>query len=137
MREGWDFPKVGRAAPTDFQRVKLMINHKEQPCQPQENPVLPDSFTKVYILFITGVRISAPRMHRWICIGLPKANWHFCIGPTESYWTSWISIGPPESVLALLNPYWPSLNAYTGNYDVPYLLYIILYYIIYRQHFKY
>ena len=29
-------------------------NPKEQPCQPEENPVFPDSFTWIYILFKIG-----------------------------------------------------------------------------------
>ena len=28
-------------------------NPEEQPCQPEKNPVLPDSFTQIYILFPT------------------------------------------------------------------------------------
>ena len=38
----------------------------------------------IYILFKMGFRIDPPKMHK-----------QFCIGPTES-------------VLSLLNPYWPS-----------------------------
>ena len=66
-----------------------------QPCQPKENPVLPDSFTQIYILFLIGFRIGPPKMHRRFRIGLPKIHRRF-------------RIGPPESVLDLLNPYWPS-----------------------------
>ena len=28
-------------------------NPKEQPCQPEENPILPNSFTQIYILLPT------------------------------------------------------------------------------------
>ena len=45
--------RAGRAAPRDFPRVKSEGNPEEQPCQPEENPVLPDSFTQIYILFPT------------------------------------------------------------------------------------
>ena len=36
---------------------------EEQPCQPEENPILPDSFTQIYILFLIGFRIGPPKMH--------------------------------------------------------------------------
>ena len=78
-------------------------------CQPEENPVLLDSFTQIYIIFLIGFRIDPPKMHRRFRIGLPKILRWFCIGPPESvlalrypYWPSWIRIAPPESVLALL-----------------------------------
>ena len=74
--------RAGRAAPRNFPRAKPMAIPEEQPCQPKENPVLPDSFNQIYIIFLIGFRIGPPIMHR--------------------------HIGPPESVLALLNPYWPS-----------------------------
>ena len=70
-------------------------NPEEQLCQPKENSVLPDSFTQIYILFVIGFRIGPPKMYRQFRIGFPKMHRRFCIGP-------------PESVLALLNPYWPS-----------------------------
>ena len=70
-------------------------NPEEQACQPEENPVLPDSFTQIYILFLIGFRIGPPKMHKRFRIGLPKMHIRF-------------RIGPPESILALLNPYWPS-----------------------------
>ena len=85
---GWD-------APRDFPRAKPEGNPKEQPCQPKENPILPDSFTQIYILFLIGFHIGPPKMHRRFRIGLPKIH-------------SWFRIGPTESVLAPLNPYWPS-----------------------------
>ena len=46
-REGQGFPRAGRAAPRD-------VNPKEHPCKPEENHILPDSFTHIYILFLTG-----------------------------------------------------------------------------------
>ena len=70
-------------------------NPEEQPCQPEENLALPDSFTQIYILFLIGFRIGPPKMPRRFRIGLPKMHRRF-------------NIGPPESVLALLNPHWPS-----------------------------
>ena len=102
MREGQGFPRAGRTALRDFPRAKPEGNPEEQPCQPEENPVLPDSFTQIYILFLIVFRIGPPKMHRRFRICLPKMH----IIP---YWPSWIRIDPPESVLALLNPYWPSL----------------------------
>ena len=36
------------------QRAKPEGNPEEQPCQSSENSVLPDSFTKIYILFLIG-----------------------------------------------------------------------------------
>ena len=37
-------------------------NPEEKPCQPKENPVLFDYFTKIYILFEIGFTVSnAPR----------------------------------------------------------------------------
>ena len=65
---------------------------RELPCEPEENPVLPKSFTQIYILFIIGFRIGPPKMHGRFRIGLPKIHKRF-------------RIGSPESVLALLNPY--------------------------------
>ena len=86
------FPWAGRAAPRDFPRAKPKENPEDQLCQPEENPVLADSFTQIYILFLIGFRIGPPKMHRRFRIGLPKMHIRF-------------GIGPPESVLALLNPY--------------------------------
>ena len=71
------FSEAGRAAPRDFPRAKP----EEQPCQPEENPVLPDSFTQIYILFLIGFRIGPPKMHRRFRIGLPKILRRFRIGP--------------------------------------------------------
>ena len=39
--------RAGRAAPRDFSRAKPETNLAEQPSQPDENPVLPDSFTQI------------------------------------------------------------------------------------------
>ena len=38
-------------------------NPLEQPCQPSKNPVVPDSFTQIYILFLISFRIGPPKMH--------------------------------------------------------------------------
>ena len=46
-RDGWGFPRAGRAAPRDFPRASPSGNPSEQPCQPSENPVLPSSFTQI------------------------------------------------------------------------------------------
>ena len=43
----WD----GRATPRDFPREKPEGNPEEQPFQPEENPVFPNSFTWIYITF--------------------------------------------------------------------------------------
>ena len=51
-RDGRSFPRAGRAAPKDFPRAKPEGNPEAQPCQPEENPVHPDSFT--WILFKIG-----------------------------------------------------------------------------------
>ena len=48
IREGM---RAGRVSPRGFLRAKLNANSEEQPCQPVENPVLPDSFTQIYIVF--------------------------------------------------------------------------------------
>ena len=47
------FLRAGMAALRDFPRAKPEENPKEQPCQPKENPVLPDSFNQIYIIFPT------------------------------------------------------------------------------------
>ena len=74
---------------------KAQGNPKEQPCQPEDNPVLPDSVIQIYILFLICFRIGPPKMQRRFCIGLSKIHRQFYIGPTEF-------------VLTLLNPYWSS-----------------------------
>ena len=55
--EGW---QPGRAAPRDFPRAKPEGNPEEQPCQPEENPVHPDSFTRIYILSKIGFLDALP-----------------------------------------------------------------------------
>ena len=47
--------RAGRAAPKDFPRAKPEGNREEKPCQPEENFVLPDSFTQIYIIFLFSV----------------------------------------------------------------------------------
>ena len=54
-------------------------NPKEQLCQPEENPVLPDSFTQIL----------------QFRIGLPKILGRFCIGPSEIH--RWVRISPPQA----------------------------------------
>ena len=61
---------------------------EEQPGQTKENPVLPDLFTQIYILFMIGLRID-----------LPKCKDCFVLAFLKSM---------DASVLVLLNPYWPS-----------------------------
>ena len=48
------FPRTGRAASRDFPMAKPEGNPREQPCQPEENPDHPSSFTWIYILFKIG-----------------------------------------------------------------------------------
>ena len=47
-----------RAAPRDFPMAKPKGNPEEQPYQPMENTVFPDSFTQIYILFPKGFKLS-------------------------------------------------------------------------------
>ena len=61
----------GKTALKDFPRAKPKGNPEEQPCQAEENPVLPESFTQIYILFLIGFRIGPPKIHRPFRIGLP------------------------------------------------------------------
>ena len=44
-RDGRGFPRAGRAALRDFPRAKPEGYPEEQPCQPKENPLHPDSST--------------------------------------------------------------------------------------------
>ena len=53
---------------------------RQQLCQPKENPVLSDSFTQIYILFLIGFRIGLPKMQRRVHISLPKIHKRFRIG---------------------------------------------------------
>ena len=48
-----------------------------------ENPVLPNSFTQIYILFLIGFHIAPPKMHRRFGIGLPKIHRRFRICPPQ------------------------------------------------------
>ena len=100
MSEGRGFQRAGRAAPKDFPRAKHEGNPEEQPCQPEEKPVLPDSFTQIYILFIIGFRIGPPKMHRRFRIGLSKILRRFHIGPPKIHRR--FRIGPPQVTLNLL-----------------------------------
>ena len=72
-----------------------MFSKAGSPASQRKNLVLPDPFTQIYIQFLIGFRIGPPKMHRLFRIGRPKTYRRFRIGPTES-------------VLALLNHYWPS-----------------------------
>ena len=47
---------------------------EEQPYQPEKNPVLPDSFTQIWIPFIIGFRIDPSKMYRWFRIGPPQVS---------------------------------------------------------------
>ncbi len=108
--------EYGRAAPRDFPRAKPEGNPEEQPCQPEENPVLPDSFTQIYILFLIGFRIGPPKMHRRFRIGLPKIHRRFRIGPPKIHRR--FRIGPPQVTLNLLLPEFHSrwILVYHGYY---------------------
>ena len=68
----------------------------------EENPVLADSFTQSYILFIIGFRIDPPKMHREFRIGLHKIHGWFRIGPPKIHRR--FRIGPPQVSLNLLPP---------------------------------
>ena len=76
---GW---LASRAAPRDFLRAKPEGNPDEQAFRPEENPIFPDSLTQIYILFILGICVSPPNMHKWFSIGLTKNYIRFCIGPS-------------------------------------------------------
>ena len=54
MRDGRGFPRAGRAAPRDCPRVKPEGNPEKQCCQPDEDTVHPDSYTKIYIILKIG-----------------------------------------------------------------------------------
>ena len=107
------FPRAGRDALKDFMRAEPKGNPEEQPCQSKENPVLQDSFTQIYILFIIGFCIGPPKMHRWFRIGPSKIHRRFCIGPPKNHRRFPIGppkihkrfgIGPPQVSLNLLPP---------------------------------
>ena len=88
------------AAPRDLLRAKPKENPEEQPYQPEANPVLSNSFTQIYILFLIGFRIGPPKMHGQFRIGLPKILRRFRIGPSKIH--GWFRIGPPQVSLNLL-----------------------------------
>ena len=44
---------------------------EEQLCKSEENPIISDSFTQIYILFSIGFRVGPPKMHRRFHIGHP------------------------------------------------------------------
>ena len=44
-REGQGFLRAGKVALRDLPRAELEGIPEEHPCQPEENPVLPNSFT--------------------------------------------------------------------------------------------
>ena len=46
-RDPEGLPRAGRAAPRDFPRGKPKWDLEEQPCQPEENLILPNSFTQI------------------------------------------------------------------------------------------
>ena len=48
------FQGLAWVAQRDFPRAKPKGNPEEQPCQPKENPVNPDSFTWIHTLFKIG-----------------------------------------------------------------------------------
>ena len=100
--EGRGFPRAGRAALRYFPRAKPKGNPEEPPCQPEENSVLPDSFTQIYILFLIGFRIGPPKTHRRFRIALPKIHRRFRIGPPNIHRRFYI--GPAQVTLNLLLP---------------------------------
>ena len=108
--------RAGRVAPRDFPWAKPEGNPKEQPCQPKENPVFPDYFTQIYILFIIGLRIGPPKMHRLFCSGVSKIHSKFRIGPPKIHRR--LRIGPPQVTLKLLLPEFHSrwILVYHGYY---------------------
>ena len=73
------------ATPRDFPRAKPEGNPEEQPCQPEENPVLPNSFTQIYTLLLIGFCIGPPKIHKRFRIGLPKIHRQFRIGPPKMH----------------------------------------------------
>ena len=62
---------AGRAAPRDFLRAEPEENPEEQSYQPEENSVLPESFTQIYILLLIGFLTGPPKMHGRFRIGSP------------------------------------------------------------------
>ena len=86
----------------EFTRAEPKGNLKEQSCQHKENPVLSNSFTQIYNLFVIGVRIGPPLMHIRFHISCPKINKRFCIGPPIMQ--KWFCIGPVQFFFNLLPP---------------------------------
>ena len=92
LEGGTGFSRAGRAAPRDFPQAAPSRNPLEQPCQHLENPLLPNSFTQIYILFQIGFCIGPLKMHRQFHIGLPKLHKRFLIGPPD-----WLGMWPFSS----------------------------------------
>ena len=92
-------------------------NPEEQPCQPKENPVLPDSFTQIYILFLIGFRIGPPIWNRmdnissyillgWEHMSLTGGGWLLSplnLTPKGQGWPHW-----PERLTATTDQDWQS-----------------------------
>ena len=96
------FSKGWQGCSEGFPEGKAQGKSRGAACQPKENPVLPDSFTQIYILFLIGFRIGPPKMNRRFRIGLPKFLRRFCIGPPKIYRR--FRIGPPQVTLNHLPP---------------------------------
>ena len=86
------FSRDCRAALRDFPRAKPWGSSEEDPCQPKENPVLPDSFPQINITFLkvsvlalknAEMVLCLPKMHIRFCIGSPKIHLLFCIGTAQ------------------------------------------------------
>ena len=75
---------------------------RRSPASLGENPVLPDLFTQIYILFLIGFRIGPPKMPRRFRIGPPKMHRRFRIGLPKIHRR--FRIGPPQVTLNLLLP---------------------------------
>ena len=77
-----------------FPRAKPKENPDEQPCQPKENPALPNLFNQILIIYLYSIfLLFYSILTRLKCIdGFVLA----CLKPIDG------------SLLALLNPYWPS-----------------------------
>ena len=99
---GRGFPRAVKAAMRDFLKPEPDGSIEEQLCQPKANPVLPDSFTQIKIIFVIGFRIGPPKMHRRSRIRLHKIHRRFRIGPPKRH--KQFRIGPPQDSLNLLPP---------------------------------
>ena len=80
----------------------------------KENPVLPNSFIQIYILFIIHFRIGPPKMHRQLHIVLPKIHRPFRIGPPKMHRR--FRIGPPQVTLNLLLPEFRKIPVNSGKF---------------------